>query len=70
MKKNELVTAILGPLSKRFDVAERPYDGLFNVWKKVADFNKDGTFDIYWQVIHVANTKAEAVTHLNKTLGN
>lgn len=60
MKKSALIDILIGEHAKRFDIGKR-IDGSFNVWKKMIDFNKDGTYSIFWSVVDVVPSEADAI---------
>jgi hypothetical protein len=60
MNKNWFADAISGDFNKNVEVAQREYDGLFNLWRKVLSIEEDGSFTIFWEIVGVHPTKEAA----------
>lgn len=51
--------ALTNDFNKNVEVAPR-FDGKYNLWRKVVQLDKDGSFSQFWEVIGVFNNEDDA----------
>lgn len=54
-----------------YDIARRPYDGQYNVWRKHLEINEeDNSFSVWWEVVAVTPTMHAAREVIERAVEN